>query len=109
LDLLPRGSLLEWIDDQLTSPETPLDRTSGKWDNMAAMEYIFPPAVRSRVLLKGFGYRDPRDKANRFLFNGLTRHGSFDDPRFGFWRDETWCVYSGDVCEIAKPRGADGR
>lgn len=99
LDLLPRGSLLEWIDDQLTSPETPLDRTSGKWGNMAAMEYIFPPAVRSRVLLKGFGFRDPRDRANAFLYRGLTRHGSFDDPEFAFWRDETWCVYSGDSCQ----------
>jgi pimeloyl-ACP methyl ester carboxylesterase len=98
LDLVPRGSLLEWIDDHLTSPETPLQRTSGKWENMAAMEYIFPPDVRGRVVLKGFGFRDPRDRDQPFLFKGLSRHGSFDDREFRWWRDRTWCIYTGPIC-----------
>jgi pimeloyl-ACP methyl ester carboxylesterase len=98
LDLVPRGSLLEWIDDHLTSPETPLDRTAGKWDNMAAMEYVFPPAVRGRVLLKGFGFQDPRDRGDDFLFSQLTGHGEFDSPKFRFWREETWCIYVGAAC-----------
>ncbi len=103
LDLVPRGSLLEWIDDHLTSPHTPLDRTSGKWDNMAAMEYIFPPEVRARVLLKGFGFRDPRDRDNPFRFNQLDGHGSFDNPAFAWWRDATWCLYIGSACVPGSP------
>lgn len=107
LDLVPRGSLLEWIDDHLTSPQTPLDRTAGKWDNMAAMEYLFPPEVRGRVLLKGFGYRDPRDAAQPFLHREVDRHSAFDDPRFAFWRERTWCVYVGTAC--VRPREAERR
>ncbi len=100
LDLVPRGSLLEWIDDHLASPETPLDRTAGKWENMAAMEYIFPPEVRSRVVLKGFGFRDPRDAEDPFLFKGLAGHGAFDNRHFRWWRDRTWCVYAGTTCVV---------
>ncbi|MBK8250014.1 MAG: hypothetical protein IPK85_21875 [Gemmatimonadetes bacterium] len=98
LDLVPRGSLLEWIDDHLTSPETPLQRTAGKWENMAAMEYVFPPDVRGRVILKGFGFRDPRDRDQPFLFKGLHGHGAFDDREFRWWRDRTWCIYTGPAC-----------
>lgn len=100
LDLVPRGSLLEWIDDHLTTPQTPLDRTAGKWDNMAPMEYIFPPEVRGRVILKGFGFRDPRDRDNRFLFQKLDGHGAFDDPAFAWWRASTWCLYIGTTCAV---------
>jgi pimeloyl-ACP methyl ester carboxylesterase len=102
LDLVPRGSLLEWIDDHLTAPQTPLDRTAGKWDNMAAMEYIFPPEVRARVLLKGFGFRDPRDATSGFLHRKVDRHSAFDDPRFAWWRDGTWCIYVGAACVPAR-------
>lgn len=91
LDLVPRGTLLEWIDDYLTSPETPLDRTAGKWANMAAMQYIVPKAVRERITLKGFAHRDERDRGT-FLFAGVNSHGAFSDSRFGFWRDATWCL-----------------
>ena len=32
--LLPSGSLLVWIDHMYTTPETIMDRRSGRWDNM---------------------------------------------------------------------------
>lgn len=90
-DLVPRGSLLEWIDDALGAANTPIERTAGKWVNMAAMNYIFPTTVRPRVVLKGFGFRDPRETG--FRYQGLSSHGAFSDPGFQFWRDSTWRLH----------------
>jgi hypothetical protein len=64
-DLPPRGSLLCWIDDFLTRPTTPLDRTLGRWENILQVPYVIPPAVRGRVTIKAFDYlRRPNDPAS---------------------------------------------
>lgn len=90
LDLVPRGSLLEWMDDYLTSPDTPLDRVSGKWSNIVVATHVFSPAVRSRVVLKAFGVRDPFDAHDAALHRGLHRHGGFSNPAFAFWDERSW-------------------
>ena len=47
-DTPPRGSLLVWLDSFLADPQTPLDRTMGRWDNIiSATELI--PAFSSRA------------------------------------------------------------
>jgi hypothetical protein len=56
-DLVPRGSLLCWIDEFLEDPATPLDRTLGRWDNILSAAYIIPPDLRGRVTLKAFALR----------------------------------------------------
>ncbi len=81
LDLIPRGSLLEWIDTLLSDPSTPLDRTLGKWENIIQATHIIPPPMRPRIVLKVFGVGDT-------LSDGPQRHGEFDDfqPQDG----QTW-------------------
>ena len=71
-DIVPRGSLLEWIDNFLSSPRTALDRRLGKWDNMLQATHIVPSKVRGRVHIKGFevGARKPQ------------KHGHFNDIEF---------------------------
>jgi len=62
LDLVPRGSLLVWIDDFLADPNTPLDRTMGRWDNIVEAAWVIPrrdPAnphtdIRKQISLKAF-------------------------------------------------------
>lgn len=53
-DLVPRGSLLVWIDDMYSNPHTPLDRTLGRWENIVGAAYVVPDEVKRRVALKGF-------------------------------------------------------
>lgn len=90
LDLVPRGSLLEWVDDYLTTPDTPMDRVSGKWSNLVVATHIFTPAVRGRVVIKAFGVKDPADAWSPVLYEGISRHAGFSDPAFAFWDDRYW-------------------
>jgi hypothetical protein len=101
LDLVPRGSILEWVDDYLSSPETPFDRVSGKWSNIVAAQQVFTPAVRARVVVKAFGVRDPFDAGDPARFEGLVRHDGFSRADFRFWDDASW--------RIRPWRSADGR
>lgn len=57
--IIPRGSLLEWLDNFLTSPNTTLDRRMGKWENIVRTSSVIPNEVipnevRGRVTLKAF-------------------------------------------------------
>jgi len=87
LDLIPRGSLLEWIDNFYTTPETHLDRTMGKWTNVVQAMNIIPDGVRDRVTIKGFGL----GKIEEF---GPQMHGEFDDfspdLKWKFWDEKFW-------------------
>ncbi|WP_201496668.1 hypothetical protein [Rubrivivax sp. A210] len=92
-DAVPRGSLLNWIDNFLGEVNSFRDRTAGSWWNITRVARdVFPdvplppgaagsePAsVRSRVTLKRF----PID-ANV----GPQRHGDFND--FCFWHESFW-------------------
>lgn len=83
-DLAPRGSLLEWIDYYYNSPQTPLDRTLGKWDNIIQQTHLIPDSLRGHIHLKGFSVEtDPN-------FQGANpqKHGDF--THFGFWRPSFW-------------------
>jgi hypothetical protein len=58
-DIPPRGSLLAWIDDFLTEPSTPLDRTLGRWENLVQVPYVIPAKMRGRVAIKAFDLLRP--------------------------------------------------
>ena len=90
LDLVPRASLLEWIDHELTSPDTPLDRMAGKWRNLIRAQHLFPQTVRARISIKAFGVRDPQDRWNDFLFAHVDHHGAFADMSFPLFDPRTW-------------------
>jgi hypothetical protein len=77
-DLIPRGSLLEWIDHWYTSPHSHTYRRLGKWVNMIQAIHLFED-VREQVTFKGFEVIE--DKIPQ-------KHGQFNDGPF--WRQEFW-------------------
>lgn len=83
LDVVPRGSLLLWIDNYLTTPPTRMDRCSGRFVNLVtAPATVFQPAdVGARTLLWQFDGGDP---------DAPQRHEDFDEVRFRFWEDGWW-------------------
>ncbi|MCM2358299.1 MAG: hypothetical protein NDI77_09130 [Geobacteraceae bacterium] len=88
VDVLPRGSLLEWIDNFYTTPTNHIDRTLGKWRNIIQSLHSIPQDIRYRVTIKGFGYGDP-------ALYGPQKHGQFDAfdiklQRWNFWNDGFW-------------------
>jgi hypothetical protein len=81
LDLPPRGSLLVWVDDFLSTPETPLDRTVGRYENLVSAVHNTPDELRGRVHIKAFGAgRDVR---------APQKHGDFT-AHLKFWKPECW-------------------
>jgi pimeloyl-ACP methyl ester carboxylesterase len=89
--VVPRGSLLEWIDDYFEKARSPFDRRSGKWRNMALGLHIFPEDVRSRVTIKAFGVGDTLDAGTRFARHPA-RHGEIADASLRFWCRDYWAV-----------------
>ncbi len=96
-DVLPRGSLLEWIDDFASNPATFMELTLGKWNNAIMAWHIIPAEVRKQVTLKGFGIEDPQmnnrhsqDDPEKVLKNKPQRHGEFNDRDQLFWRPDYW-------------------
>ncbi|MGD9852635.1 MAG: hypothetical protein AB7T38_15365 [Nitrospirales bacterium] len=88
LDLTPRGSLLVWIDNFLSNPQSTLDRTLGAWENIIQATHIIPPDVRSRIMLKAFCIGGEN-------CNAPTTHGAFSDRAYQFWKPEFWQVSNG--------------
>lgn len=76
--LVPRGSLLEWIDVYYTTPATPQDSVLGKWLNLAPLLHLFGP-IRKHMGVKVFSVHG--DSIPQ-------RHGDFNDGPF--WRPTYW-------------------
>lgn len=53
--LAERGSLLEWIDNFYSTPESFMDRMLGKWENIVQASHIIPYELRPLITVKGFG------------------------------------------------------
>jgi hypothetical protein len=86
----PSGSMLEWIDDMLGSPTTPLDRTMGKWLNDAAAEYVFDPDLHDRMVFRVFGFR-PADPASGDPGDPVM-HSEMLETRMEYWRPDFWSL-----------------
>ena len=100
--VLPRGSLLMWIDDTFGEVHAFRDRTVGKWWNVVSVaEDLFPINFPVQIEDRGPG-RDPqvryasiRDRVGlkRFPIRkdgslGPQKHGDFDS--YCFWRESYW-------------------
>lgn len=75
--LLPRGSLLVWVDNLFSTPHTHYDRTVGRWDNLLPTLGEIPTRLKSRVKIKAF------DQDSK-----IATHGDFTEN--DFWREEFW-------------------
>jgi hypothetical protein len=87
-DLPPRGSLLVWLDNFLTDPQTQLDRTLGRWDNIIPATDLIPQNIRGQVTLKAFAlapYDTPPPAKPNY---GPQTHGQFrGEP---YWCTDFW-------------------
>jgi pimeloyl-ACP methyl ester carboxylesterase len=74
-EIVPRGSLLIWIDDFLENPHSFEERVFGQFENALLASKRFPPAVQSRIHLTAMG-AGPKVQA------GPQTHGGFTEYRF---------------------------
>jgi hypothetical protein len=108
-ELVPRGSLLCWIDDFLTSPQNPLDRTLGRWDNIVQTPYVFPQSLRGRVAIKAFALERLNTCSTQPILDPQM-HGDFTESPFWdpvFWKPDPPLNPNGariSVAEMEKER-----
>lgn len=113
LDLIPRGSLLVWIDEFLDQPRAPGQRRLGKWQNFYRVDANLPgvdnsvpfaervtkPPMFANTWVRGFGVGDPKAEMNGSLWNEFVKdmpeniltefpETHSEMARMGFWRDE---------------------
>jgi hypothetical protein len=89
-DLPPRGSLLVWLDSFLADPQTPLDRTLGRWDNIVSLLQVMPGSVRGQITMKAFALApsDNQTVQAKQLNYGPQEHGQFRGQPY--WCKEFW-------------------
>jgi pimeloyl-ACP methyl ester carboxylesterase len=88
-ELPMRGSLLVWVDEFLGTPQTPLDRTMGRWDNFLPATYIVPEKQRGQVHVKAFPMTADRSTWDRETGSDAPqRHGDFSGLRY--WEESFW-------------------
>ena len=79
VDVVPRGSLLWWIDNTLGTINSFQDRTAGYWPNIYKVALkIFPTRIQHQVHLTKFGMTGEAPQT----------HGNFGD--FPFWEEYFW-------------------
>jgi hypothetical protein len=91
-DLPPRGSLLVWLDNFLTDPQTPLDRTLGRWENILPATDLIPQSVRGQVTLKAFALAPDDEPTPGQPDYGPQSHGQFRGKPYwcpAYWKSES--------------------
>lgn len=100
-ELLPRGSLLVWIDDFLQHPRSFQDRTFGQFENAMLASLLFHPRIQGQIHICALeavptGSVPLPTQAKRAFFTqyaGPTHHGDFSNYRFweaGFITQPGW-------------------
>ncbi len=86
------GSLLTYIDNIYTSPQTVLDRRSGRWDNIRKVIPLIPQNIAQNMRFKIFGTASEKAKLgeckDRVRVTVPQKHGDFDE--MCFWDESTW-------------------
>ena len=86
--LAPSGSLLVWIDNMFTTPETVLDRRSGRWENMERALPLIQTEAREKMFFKIYGLNNCGNETINGVITEPQEHGDFDD--LAFWDETTW-------------------
>lgn len=87
--LTPSGSLLVWIDNMFTTPETVLNRRSGRWENMERAIPLIPDIAKKKMYFKVFGLNDSGSTKDELeLLSEPQIHSDFGDIKF--WTKEAW-------------------
>lgn len=86
--LLPRGSVLRWIDLYFTNPLTANDHCLGVWYNAV---YSLPRLLgdtQQQCVIKVFGIHDP--ETNTIDVDMPQDHTDFSNPKLRFWEPTFW-------------------
>lgn len=83
LEIAPRGSLLVWVDELLTNPLTPRDRTLGRYTNLMVSLHDIPENLRNRVNVKVFAAGADSAETNP------QKHSDFTE-KLRFWDPDCW-------------------
>lgn len=87
--LTPSGSLLVWIDNMFTTPETVMNKRSGRWENMERAIPLIPNSAKKKMYFKVFGLNDSGSVRQRDgLISEPQKHGEFGD--LPFWSKSAW-------------------
>lgn len=87
--LAPSGSLLVWIDNMFTTPETVINKRSGRWSNMERAIPLLPESARNKMFFKIFGLDDAGSvRREDGLLSEPQKHGEFGD--LPFWSERSW-------------------
>jgi hypothetical protein len=80
-DLLPRGSILVWLDDFMADPMTYLDRTLGGYATLMLAAHNTPDTIRRQISIKAFDAGE--------TVQAPQVHTDFVN-KFIFWKPECW-------------------
>jgi hypothetical protein len=92
-NLPPTGSLLVWIDNFLSTPNTPMDRTSGRFTNLMLSLHTTPEEIRPCISIKRFPGGGSGWGGTQ---NGIPANHSDFAERFKFWEKACWEVPEGN-------------
>lgn len=92
MNLPPTGSLLVWIDNFLSTPNTPMDRTSGRFTNLMLSLHTTPREIRPYISIKRFPGGGSSWGGTRA---GIPANHSDFAGRFKFWDKTCWEVPEG--------------
>lgn len=84
----PSGSLLVWIDNMFTVPETVMNKRSGRWENMDRALPLIPKETRDRMFFKIFGLNHSGESSLPDGSQEPQKHGDFDE--IPFWDERAW-------------------
>lgn len=92
-NLPPTGSLLVWIDNFLSTPNTPMDRTSGRFTNLMLALHMTPTEMRRYISIKRFPGGGSSWGGTR---EGIPANHSDFSGRFRFWEKPCWEIPDGN-------------
>ncbi len=86
--LLPRGSLLEWIDGMYEESDSTFDRTLGNWNNVERAKPLLRAGAQTQMVFRVFPLRKGYP----------AKHGDFSDQleneageiTYNYWNDRFW-------------------
>lgn len=105
LDIVPRSSLLEWIDSFYTSPRTVRDRRLGKWDNLRLATHLFNSTYRKKMTFKIFSVGDEDKRFSNYNPQTHSEFTAFDPDKPDknrFWDPAVWQLPNPDAPKVHK-------
>lgn len=93
LELASRGSLLVWIDNFLSKPLSPLDRTVGRYINLLPALHNANESIRDQIFVRIY-------RAGVNSQNSDPQTHSDVAARFQFWKQKCWHPFTKEQCII---------